>query len=752
MGEKRLNLFLSTMFPPDKIHTAPANSGNVILGRTLPSLLDEACDRHPNSQALNDWSPKGWRSLSNQTFRTSAEALALGLLDLGLASGDRVGLFMHSDINFCIADMGCLLARLINVPIFLTETPTNLIFILQHSEARALIVSDLALLYQIAPYLWEIPSLKTVIVAAGSGATGSGGEAETAKANQEHFPASDLNTRLSRNIQLLWLTAVQAKGRSQFSEPRLHRLHAEIAPNNLATIIYIAGIVKQPQGEESDYWPVLNFTHTIPSQLQYRQSAAEAGDSPKGVMLTHENISADILAAFTGLPDIIPGAPEAVLSFLPLTHIFARAFLYGHLNYGHSIHFTTPNRVVKHLREVQPAIFITVPRLLEKIHQKILEKGGERSSLAFRQEVKQDEAAIGGEDKRQRFRLKSLHPNILISPHDSVRQMIYDWALNLAKQYELGQQPTGFYAKQLKLADKLVYSHWRAAFGGRLKYLICGGAALKGNIANFFSAAGINILQGYGLTETSSVVCYNRGDFNRAGTVGVPIAGVEAAIAADGEILIRAPYVMQGYYKNPDATRRVLDSDGWLRTGDMGEFTADGLLKITDCKKSVFKLSTGKYVTPQPLESQLRQSPLVKAAIAVGANRKFCSLLIFPNLPQLLAQATSMGLNLSVETLLSHAKIVALYQALVDEANKQLPNWSTAKRFQLINPTASIEQALLTSTIAERRTKASEFFAAEIDAMYIDAMYTETTSQPQQTAVTPLPFTPYPLPPKAQGA
>ena len=736
------------MFPPDKIHTAPPNSGDMILGRTLPSLLDEVCDRYPHSEALNEWTPKGWRSLSHQAFRIHAEELALGLLDLGLAPGDRVGLFMHSNINFCVADMGCLLARLINVPIFLSETPANLIFILQHSEAKALIVSDLQLLYQIAPYLWEVPSLKHVILATESEVTQRADEAAAPRGDQETFPASDLDTRLARSIQLWAVSTIQAKGRSQFSEHRLRRLHAEIAPHDLATIIYIAGLVEQPQGGDSDYWPIFNFNHPIQFRRQNQQHLANADDSPKGVMLTHENISADILASFTGLPDLIPGEPEGVLSFLPLTHIFARAFLYGHLNYGHRIHFTTPHRVMKHLREIRPGLFLTVPRLLEKIYEKILEKGSERSSLALRKEIK------GGLEKRQRqveeshrFRLKALHSSLFRSPHQAVRQMIYDWALNLAKQYDLSQTPTRFFVRQLKLADKLVYSHWRLAFGGRLRYVICGGAALKGNIVNFFSAAGVNVLQGYGLTETSSVVCCNRQAFNRAGTVGIPIAGVETTIAEDGEILIRAPYVMQGYYNNPEATRKVLEPDGWLHTGDIGEFTADGFLKITDCKKSVFKLSTGKYVTPQPLESQLRRSPLVRDAIAVGANRKFCSLLIVPNLPRLLAQANTMGLNLPIEALLSHAKIIALYQTLVDGANQQLPSWSTAKRFQLINPAASVEQALLTATIAERRTQASELFAAEIDALYA-----ETTRQRPISAVTPLTVSHYPLPTEAQGA
>lgn len=686
------------MFCPNKLYKAPPNTGELILGRTLPSLLAEVCDRHPNAKAFNQWTEEGWQSLSNQDFRNIVEELALGLVNLGLEKGDRIALLMHSDVNFCLADMGCLVANLINVPIDLTQTIENITFILKHSQARAIIVSNLELLYQIVPYLWDTPDLNTVIVAevpSNWNETRSqllacdvnrDDEVATHSLHPTEIPASACLCipmvlcqahfdqpcpQLPQCVQVFSISEVRAKeeGRRQEAEGRredeigVQNLinRTEISPNQLATIIYIPGSTGQLQG----------------------------------VMLTHENLSANALAAFTGIEGLEFGEDGVVLSFLPLTHVFARVLVYGHINYGHSIYFSNPSRVMKHLQDVQPTIFATVPLLLEKIYSKILERGSKR-----RQKYE------GRSQKANFWSVKGFH------------KIALNWALKLANKYELGKKPGFFSALHLKIADKLVFSHWRSLFGGRLKYLLCGGAALKGEIANLFGAAGISILQGYGLTESSSVICVNRGKFNRAGTVGVPIAGVEMAIADDGEILVKAPYITPGYYKNPDATRVVFNDEGWFHTGDIGEFSPDGFLKITDCKKNLFKLSTGKYVTPQPLENHLKQSSLVEQAIVVGSQRKFCAMLIFPNLENLCTQAQIMDIEGSIEELLKHPKIIALYQTLVDEANQPLPPWSTVKRFKFLTLLPTVANGMLTQTLTVRREKVNEAFATEIDALY----------------------------------
>ncbi|KOP27693.1 long-chain fatty acid--CoA ligase [Hapalosiphon sp. MRB220] len=762
-----------------KIYRAPPNSGKVILGRSIPSLLDEACLIHSNSHALNQWIEGNWQSLSNQEFRVAAQELAMGLLRLELNKGERVALLMHSDINFCIADMGSLLAGLVNVPIDLTQTIEHILFILQHAEVKALFISNIELLYQIIPYLWKAPELKMVIVADVpndwhvrrqqlTSQQSLNEQSNTLKYEIEEIPSNvclfipefpsqelldNLFAKFPECIQLFTLKEIRRIGQN-FNYEDSKKFGSLLAANDLATLIYIPGINGEPQG----------------------------------VMLTHENLSANTLAMFTGIPNLKFGAQEIVLSFLPLTHVFARVLLYGHINYGHSVYFSNPTQVTKHLREVRPTIFATVPLLLEKIYSKILEQRNKTSQKLKLNLHNLPEQRLANSKGVKTKKLKLLSP---------VSYSILNWAFNFAQKYELGQKRQLRHTLMLQLANRLVFSQWRAVFGGRLKYLISGGAALKAEIANLFAAAGMRVLQGYGLTETSSALACNRGKFNRAGTVGVAIAGVEIAIAQDGEILTRSPYITQGYYKNPDATQQLIDRDGWLHTGDLGEFTSEGFLKITGLKKSRFKLSTGKYVTPLPIESKLKTSPFVANAVAVGSERKFCAMLIFPNLDALQSYASSIGIsqedvsnvkrgdtvgedeaenvkrgdtvgedeaenvrrgdavrenslvssftassrpnvpasprpNVPVssfppslpqflpEALLKHPCIIALYQALMDEANCHLPYWSTVKRFQLINATPTIENGMLMLNQQVNRTKVAEIFAQEIDDIYKD--------------------------------
>lgn len=607
------------MFVLEDSLRAPPDAQEVFLGRTLPSLLEEACDRTPNAKALNQWSRKGWQSLSNQEFYTAASELAAGMLSLGLKAGDRVALLMHSNISFCISDMACLMAQLVDVPIDLTQTIDNIAYILHHSEARLLIASDMTLLAQVIPHLKQPLFLQNLLLA--------------------QMPAQDAG--IAHPIPIQNLESIRLQGKKILAG---HSLERAVAPQDLATILYIAS----PTG------------------------------IPRGVMLTHENIAADILAAFDSHPNLLKGDQETALIFLPLTHIFARAFLYGHINYGHSVYFSTPSRVVQHLKDVKPTILITVPRLLEKIYSKLLE----------------------AQDQLKRF-----------------DRATYRWAINLAKQYRIGPLPRR-YALQHRLADRLVFGKWRQVFGGRLKTLISGGAALQEDLTQVFLAAGIPVKQGYGLTESSAVVCYNRGSHQQIGTVGVPIAGVEVAIARDGEILVKAPYTTSGYYKDPQATQAAFNKAGWFHTGDLGEVTSDGFLKITGVKKPLFKLSTGKYVTPIPLEKALRRSRLVDQAVIVGANRKFCGVLIFPNMEALHRQVQEMGLDLSGEPLLKHPCISALFQVLVDQANCHLPYWSSIRRFQLVHAPLTVENGLLTETGQINHARFFETFAPLIEGLY----------------------------------
>jgi long-chain acyl-CoA synthetase len=678
IGGSSPKLLYFVMFTPRQVYGAPPASREVYLGRTLPSLLDEACEHHPNPQAFNDWTPEGWQALSTAAFRTAVEELALGLREIGLEPGDRIALLMHNDVKFCLADMGSLLAGLINVPIYMGDTPEDMMFILVHSEARALILADSDVLQRITPCLHELNHLKFIIIASAP------------------IDQSIPHLGFPEDLKIVSFADLQTQGAEQLSDQTRAELRAALDPKAVATIVYVAGATGRCQAFRNQMLPIFQMVTALRQRLKH--GAPYVCELPKGVMLTHENLSGDALAAFAAMPGLEKGARETVLSFLPLTHVFARVMLYGHLCYGHTLYFSTPQRVVKHLRVIQPTILSTVPRLLEKVYQKIQERG------------------------RQIPRFK---------------QVILEWAISLAQRYELNRQPHWLYALKLKLADQLVYRQWRAGFGGRLKYLLCGGAALNAELATVFSAAGIPVLQGYGLTQTSAVLCVNRGELNQAGTVGVPIAGVEVAIAPDGEILAKSPYLMQGYYKNQIETQEAIEPNGWFHTGDYGEITAAGFLKITGYKKSLFKLSIGKYVAPEPIEHHLLQSPLIDRAIAVGNQRPYCTLLIFPRLGKTQKLAKKMGLRLPIEALLENPQIIAQYQTLVDDANRKTPAWSTAKRFRLLNANLTMANGLLTPTRQLNREAICTAFADEIEAMYSTAP-AALLPQPQQIS-QPLP-------------
>jgi long-chain acyl-CoA synthetase len=659
-------------------YSALPSQGTFIEGQALPFLLDQSCDWYQTLQnhrqkaplTFHQWTESGWRSHATFDIRQQVETLAVGLLEVGLQPRDPVAFLLHSDLNFCIADLGSLLANLVNIPIDLTQTLENIVFVLRHSEAKALIISNLDLLAQILPYLANLRRLKFIIVAevpadwpevrsrmmtqaasptlnpldASVPPVSACLEIPTFLHSGTHEPST---CELPRCFNLLSLAEVQVIGQAGSTGDRQQELRTTLQPDALATIIYI------PDAK---------------GQLQ-------------GVMLSHASLSANALNAFASFPNLRRGTREVALSFLPLNHVFARTLLYGHIAYGHSIYFSTPNRVMKHLKEIKPTILATVPLLLERIYHKGLEKAAHvRSPL----------------EKR-----------------------VFQWALNLAKQFDLEHSAKGGYKRLLQLADEWILTQWRSLFGGRLRYILSGGAGVDAELVRVFAAAGVTILQGYGLTQTSSVVCCNRGRFNRAGTVGLPIAGAEIAIADDQEILVRGPYVMQGYYKNPAATHTEIDAQGWFHTGDLGAIDPDGFVRITGLKKSLFKLSTGKYIAPQPLEAQLTQSSLVQHAIVVGHDRKYCTALIFPNFTELNADA-----DVGVETLPQDPCLLAQYQTVIDAANCHVPYWSAIKRFRVIPVELMVANHYLKPAlqsgfiVALNRAQILADFATEIEALY----------------------------------
>ena len=613
------------------ITTAPADSGDPVLGKTLPDLLYEAAEAYENPRALNQPEGDGWTPLSLTDFRTQAEEVALGLRDLGLERQDRVALLLESDVDFCRVDMGCLIGGLIDVPVYLSTSPEQMTYVIDHAEARALVVADMERLEVAAEIVPDLPRVETVILC-----------------NDDGSPRPELPNR----VDVLTLQDVRERGRASVEDVSraIEDLRSQIQPDDLATLIYTSGTTGQP----------------------------------KGVMLTHENISSNAMTSVQELENFEEGADgEVIISFLPLTHVFARALHYAFMAKGVSVYFTSPDDLVSALPKVQPTAFASVPRVLEKVYAGIQKK---------------------------------------ITEMEGLQKTIGSWALGVARQYRLGEQTGLFYDLQKSLADSLVFSKWRQALGGRVKYIVVGGAALQADLANTLAAANITTLQGYGLTETSPVIAYSRPSRNKPGTVGEPLPGVEVRLADDGEILTRGPHVMKGYYKAPDKTDAVITEDGWFHTGDIGEFDEDGYLKITDRKKDLFKLSTGKYVMPQPIENRLGSEPLVDKAVVVGNSQKFCAALIFPSEDQVRSKAGTLGLDetQAFEDLLDEPEIVELFQSLVDKANEGMDHWSTVKRFALIPDELTIESGLLTPTLKIKRPKIREAYEDEIEALYDD--------------------------------
>ncbi len=601
---------LNAATPPAFQPVYTATTGRVVLGRTLPSLLDEACTNNPNPKAFNELSETGWRSVSSEDFRTQAEALALALRDMGLEAGERVAFFTHSDLSFCLPDMACLMAGLVSVPIYLTQSADAVRFILQETQARVLVVSDTGLLETVLPML-DGTAVRTVVIR-------SLGAAQP----PEGLGFVSFGTLITRGKTLLEASADAGKA-----------LRQSVRAGDLATIIYTSGTT----------------------------------GAPKGVMLTHENISSNVMAAFAGILELKRGQ-ETALSFLPLTHIFARTLHYGYLAWGTAVYFTTPDKLRDHLKEVQPTTFATVPRVLERVYEGILKAGAELSG---------------------------------------VQKPIFDWAMSLARRYEPEEStPSGnilsntFYSTQHRAAAKLVFERWREAMGGRLKLVIVGGAALRPELVRVFGAAGVAALQGYGLTETSPIIAYNRPGHNRPGTVGELLPGTEVRFAKGGELLVRGPQVMRGYFGNAEATAEALDPEGWFHTGDLGEVSEDGFLRITGRSKNVFKLSTGKFVMPQPLEEALEAAPHIEYAIVIGEGEKYCAALLF------LAPGTNPD------------EAADGLKRTVKEANRALPEWSQAKRALLLTDTLSIDNNLLTPTLKVKRKPVLERYNTQIAALY----------------------------------
>ncbi|MBN1118951.1 MAG: long-chain fatty acid--CoA ligase [Bacteroidales bacterium] len=402
--------------------------------------------------------------------------------------------------------------------------------------------------------------------------------------------------------------------------------------------------------------------------------------NPKGVMLSHHNIMSNL----AGILETFNFGPEdKTLSFLPLSHIFERTIDYYFQYAGVSIYYAESlGTIGPNLLEIKPDVFIAVPRVIESVYDKIIGKGKDLKGI---------------------------------------KKQIFFWAVNLGLRFDYNKKQGLFYSIQLKLASKLVFAKWRDAVGGNVRMIVTGGAAIQPRLSRVFGAAGIPLIEGYGMTETSPVIAANNFDKGEvmAGTVGPVFPGVNVKLSDDGEILVNGPTVMMGYYKDPENTKETIDEDGWLHTGDIGVFVENKYLKITDRKKEIFKLSSGKYIAPQAIENKIKESFFIEQAFVFGENQKFASAIIVPNLTFLHNWCSLHNVKYRDNDELIHmAEVVKRYQKEMNEINKQLGQTEQIKRFKLVEDNWSAQTGELSPTLKLRRRFLFEKYKKIIEEIF----------------------------------
>jgi long-chain acyl-CoA synthetase len=404
--------------------------------------------------------------------------------------------------------------------------------------------------------------------------------------------------------------------------------------------------------------------------------------TPKGVMLSHNNIISNLKSSepiFQSFCD----ASDRALSFLPLNHIFERMISYIYMYNGVSIYYAqSMDTIGENLKEVKPTVFSTVPRLLEKVYDKIIGKGQELTGL---------------------------------------KRKLFFWAVDIGGKYDPQKNQGALYYLQLAIANKLIFKKWREALGGNIKAIVTGAAACQVRLLKIFTAGKISILEGYGLTETSPVISVNRYDMNerRFGTVGLVIDGVELKIEQDGEICCRGENVMMGYYKRPDLTAEVIDAEGFFHTGDIGIVEDQKFLKITDRKKEIFKTSGGKYVAPQPIENKMKESKFIEQMMVVGADQKFTAALIVPAYESLIIWAKSNQVEHdSNEALIRQPKVLEMYKQIIESYNQSFNPVEQVKKFELLPNEWTVDGGELTPTLKLRRKIIAEKYNQQIARIY----------------------------------
>jgi long-chain acyl-CoA synthetase len=589
---------------------------------TLNDLFFSAIAEESRTVVMRHKVAGKWHDIQRTELRDRVRNLNAALRELGLVAGERMAILSENRPEWAVADYACLTARLTDVTVYPSLPAHQIVYILKDSGARGIFVSNQAQLDKILEIRAELPDLKHVIC----------------------FDS------LALPYGVISMQELELRGASAVARyPDWEQDARTVRPADLATLIYTSGTT---------------------------------GD-PKGVMLSHGNITSNVNA---GLAVLTIGPGDECLSFLPLCHIFERMVGHYVMLYAGAIisYATSHDTVAAELVEVRPTLLASVPRLYEKIYSKVVDGASNRGGLT---------------------------------------RAIFEWAKVTGEEqleYVLASRrvPPGL-ALGKKIADLLVFRKLRARMGGRIRYMVSGGAPLSQEICRFFITAGLPILEGYGLTETSPVITVNTFAMLKPGTVGRPLPGVEVKIANDGEVLSRGPHIMLGYWNKPEATAQVIDRDGWFHTGDIGLIDNDGCLRITDRKKDLIVTAGGKNIAPQPIEGMLKTNKYFANAVMLGDKRAFPIMLLVPNFHTLNAWLASKGKpSHAPEALVLQPDVQEKLEREARKSLRDLAQFETPKKFLLLPHDFTIESGMLTPTQKVKRRVVEEHYREQIEALY----------------------------------
>ncbi len=586
----------------------------------LFDIMYHFAEKYPKNDALVGKENGVWVKYSTEQYIEITNNLCYGMMQLGIHKGDKVATITYNRPEWNFLDMAIMQLGAIHVPIYPTISESDYQFILNHAEVKMVFVAGWELLRKIEHILPDIPSL-----------------------NEKEMVYTFKNLRGYKH-----LNEIIDIGKANPSSSYLETIKNDIKTDDLATIIYTSGTT----------------------------------GNPKGVMLSHKNILSNSLIVAT-IPPI--NYKSKALSYLPLCHIYERMLIYTWQYLGVSIYYAESlATIADNIREIKPDIITTVPRLLEKIYDKIIFNGN---------------------------KLKG------------IKKRLFFWSVKIAEHYELNGENGWWYTRKLKIAQRLVLSKWKAALGGNLKTIVSGGASLQPRLARIFWACEMPVLEGYGLTETSPVIAVNTFLPNgiKFGTVGQVLPNIKVLIAKDGEILCKGPTVMLGYYNDQELTNQVIDKDGWFHTGDLGHIEPEGQLKITGRKKEMFKTAFGKYIVPTIIETKFCESIFIDAIMVVGENEKFAAALIVPDYVNLRIWCNHKNIDYTTnEEMMKNASVISFYKKEVDKYNKTLGETEQIKRFELMDYEWTVQTGELTPTLKLKRKFIFERHGERIDKMFKD--------------------------------